>query len=72
MYNIPDINYYTLKRLFQFLFMIVSNREVTKMTAENISTILEPTLHLPNLLINKMIYHFEEIFYEEEFSEQEE
>jgi len=53
--QIPDVNYYTLKRIFGLLTTLTRNTSKTRMTPENIGTVLHPTLQIPVSIIAVMI-----------------
>jgi len=55
--QIPEVNYFTLKRLFGFFKMLSINSSVTKMSPENLSIVFHPTLQIPQSIIILLITH---------------
>jgi len=53
--QIPEVNYWTLKRLFGFLHNLSQNSTTNRMTAENIAIVFHPTLQVPATVIRLMI-----------------
>jgi hypothetical protein len=55
--QIPEVNYFTLKRLFGLFKALTDNANVTKMSAENLSIVFHPTLQIPQTIIVLLINH---------------
>eukprot|EP01114_Cavostelium_apophysatum_P009496 TRINITY_DN2264_c0_g1_i1.p1 TRINITY_DN2264_c0_g1~~TRINITY_DN2264_c0_g1_i1.p1 ORF type:complete len:313 (+),score=62.85 TRINITY_DN2264_c0_g1_i1:2-940(+) len=62
LYSVPELNFYTLKRLFGFCHKVTKNSKQTKMLPQNIAIVFHPTLNLPMELITSMVAKYEEIF----------
>jgi len=53
--QIPEVNYFTLKRIFGLMRAIANNVDFTLMSPENISIVFHPTLQLPQNIITLLI-----------------
>jgi len=53
--QIPEINYFTLKRLFGLMRAIANNANYTLMSPENIAIVFHPTLQIPQSIITLLI-----------------
>jgi len=60
--NIPELNYFTMKRLFGFLYLIAYNADHNKMSSTNLAIVFQPTLHISQQLIMTLIDRYNEIF----------
>jgi len=55
--QIPEVNYFTLKRFFGFMRTVANNATFTLMSPENIAIIFHPTLQIPQNIISLLITH---------------
>jgi len=55
--QIPEVNYFALKRLFGFMRTVANNANFTLMSPENISIVFHPTLQIPQNIISLLITH---------------
>jgi len=55
--QIPEVNYYALKRLFGLMRSIANNANITLMSPENIAIVFHPNLEIPQNIISLLITH---------------
>ncbi|KAJ3130797.1 hypothetical protein HK100_007461 [Physocladia obscura] len=60
--QLPDVNYALLKRIAQHLNLIIQNKDLNKMSINNLSIIFAPTLNVPGQLLQVMILDWETVF----------
>jgi len=61
--QLPEVNYFLLKRFFGFLHQLASYASVNRMNAENLAIVFCPTLQISTSLISVMINHPEVFVY---------
>jgi len=61
--NIPEVNYYTMQRLFGFLNTVTSYSSKNKMSASNLAIVFHPTLQIRMDLLELLISRYNDIFY---------
>jgi len=55
--RIPEVNYFTLKRVFGLMTALANNANVTLMSPDNLSIVFHPTLQIPPSIIVVLITH---------------
>ncbi|KAJ3113218.1 hypothetical protein HK100_002057 [Physocladia obscura] len=60
--QLPDVNYALLKRIAQHLNLIIQNKDLNKMSINNLSIVFAPTLNVPGQLLQVMILDWETVF----------
>jgi len=60
--NIPEVNYYTMKRLFGFLHQVTLHSGKNKMTSSNLAIVFHPTLQISMELLEIMISQYPKVF----------
>ena len=61
-HRLPDVNYFLLRAMSEYLLEVVQNSDRNKMTVKNIGIVFSPTLNIPAPVFSMFLNDFDDIF----------